>query len=107
MDIINDIIFKDLFKIMFENGFDLRMLCNQKKLDRDLINIFNENLRLANKKIKVDIFEFIIYISENFSSINTIVNMLDENNKQKVKREMSKKFNITIDDSLSKILKWK
>lgn len=99
-DIIKKLNKKKFYSIIKKKGFDPENFLYVKKFTFKLTRQFNASLRRSYRTAHLLMYEAILFIEEDYTTMDTIVNLLDEKNKQIVRNECSKKFHINDDDSI-------
>jgi hypothetical protein len=94
---------KKLYDIQFNNA----ILFNNERLSLKELYDFNLLLRRIYREAGVNLSEVILYFEELYVSVQRIRTLLDEENVQIIKNELSDKFSIKIPVSLSKFIKEK
>jgi len=97
-EIIQGINRKNIFALMTKNGFNPENLLYIKKFSTKMIRKFNACLRKVNKKSEIKIYEILLLLDNEYSTIDIMVSMLDENNRQIVRNECTIAYNINDND---------
>ena len=106
-EIINDIIKNEFFNYMDKKGYSFEVLqklfeCN--KISSSEMNNFNVFIRKINKEMTINIYEMVIYFEMYFTKIKKILNLFDKETKFILKKELSKKYHIKIDENNLKLI---
>lgn len=99
-DIIKNISKRKIYASMIDNGFTPENLLCIKKLSLQAIQDFNSCLRRTSSVIGSKMYDIVLFLNEDYGEINQIFDMLDEKNKQIIRMEMKKDFNIKEDECI-------
>jgi hypothetical protein len=87
----------DFFSLM--DKFNIDVLDFQKKkrlMNQNNIKRFNKFIYKCKIKLGIDIYASLIYIEKRYVQFSKLIDILDNNNKQILIREMAEKYNIKI-----------
>jgi|SRR5437763_1980080 hypothetical protein len=96
-DILDEMIAKDFFAEVKALGFDMNILLYSGKYEMPIIDHFNNIIRKINEESELNVYEMILFINKEYSDIKNILNMLDENNKDRLRKELREIFYIKED----------
>jgi len=85
---------KKFYQFMSRYGFKVTVMMYIRKFTKDEAEKFNELLRKAKDKIKINMFEMVLFLEDDFTTIGLILSSLDERNKDIIKEEMAHEFNL-------------
>jgi hypothetical protein len=94
-------------KIVKEIGFDVSIFFNYERLPLRTLYTFNHHLRKISTDSKVPLVDVLLYFEENYTTVQRIKTLLDEENVQIIKNELSEKYAIEIPVTLSKFIREK
>lgn len=107
-ELVNDILKREFLKWMSENGYPfeyLKEIFEGKKMSASEQSNFNETIRDAKKENNISLIDIVILFEENFNKFKKILSVLDGETKYELKKELSKKYYIRLDETnLSQIL---
>jgi hypothetical protein len=108
-ELINEISKNEFFDWMTLNGYNFNKIKNvldNKKISTTEQYKFNEILRKAKKEVKISLIESIVFLEESFIKFKKIIDVLDNETKFELKKELSEKYHIKMDKSnLSQIFR--
>jgi hypothetical protein len=99
-EIIKNITKKNFYTTLKVKGFDPENLLFIKKFTFDAAKKLNKCLRKTHRVMKIHMFDMIIFLDEDYMNMDTLINILDEKNKQTIRNECAKHFNITDGDTI-------
>lgn len=88
----------DFFEIM--NNFKINLsdfLKNKNQINVENIKNFNKFILKCKLKLGINISDSLIYIEKKYVSFSKLINLLNEENKQILKKEMAEKYKIKIE----------
>jgi hypothetical protein len=107
-DKIIDDINKKKFYNMITNvyGFDISKTLYIKKLPSETIDYFNKSLRQAKNTLNLNIYEMLLFIDEDFDSLNVLLTVIDNRNKQIIKDELAEEYGIDYSNTVLPEIIW-
>jgi len=99
-EIIKKISKKDFYAMLREKGFDPKTLLCIKKFNYNTTTKFNKALRKTYKAMRMNMFDMILMLDEDFVNMDTLIKILDGRNKQIIRNECIKTFYIDDSDTI-------
>lgn len=99
-DIIKNISKKDFYDTLRKKGFEPESLLCIKKFTFAITAKLNKALRKAHKSMRMNMFDMILLLDEDFVSMDTLIGILDGRNKQIIRNECMKTFHIDDNDTI-------
>lgn len=99
-DIIKNIGKRTVYTTLRKNNFDPESLLYLKKFTCKKIRLFNSALRKTSMELNIKVHEIIIFLDEDFGNIDSMMDIFDEKNKDIMRSEMSKAYNISDEDCI-------
>lgn len=107
-ELVKGIMESEFFVWMNDNGYDynsMKELFEARKISATEQSEFNDTLRRAKEEINVNIMDMIICFEENFVKFKKILDIIDSDTKYELKKELSKKHYIKLEETnLNQIL---
>ncbi len=94
-ELIDEMNRRNLYDYVENHGFDIRVFLYSNGIGSEK-NKFNMILRGAKHDLKISMYDMVVYIAEDFSTIRLVFMALDDENKQIVKNELLKEFNVKL-----------
>jgi len=104
-ELVDNISKKEFFNILKENGYSKDLLADifeEKRLSASEQFRFNNIIRKIKSDSNIPITESIIYLEESFVKFKKILSVFDSETKTLLKKELSKKFHIKLDENTLK-----
>ena len=92
---------------LHRRNFDINPFFVTDRVALSSLYKFNAQIRDICKKANVTLVDLIVYFEENYTSIQRIRSLLDEENLQIIKNELAENYSIIIPNTLKKFLKEK
>lgn len=92
---------------LHRRNFDINPFFVTDRVALSSLYKFNTQIRDICKKANVTLVDLIVYFEENYTSIQRIRSLLDEENLQIIKNELAENYSIIIPNTLKKFLKEK
>jgi len=99
-EIIKKISKKDFYNELRKKGFDPETLLSIKKFTFIVTEKFNRTLRKVHKSMNMNMFDMILLLDEDLINMDTLINILDDRNKQIIRNECIKTFHINDSDTI-------
>jgi len=100
--LVEEISKAEFFSVLEEHGYghdELKEIFEGKRLSSTEQYRFNNTLRSIKKETHISITDCIIYLEESFIKFKRILSVFDDETKSILKRELSNKFRIKIDEN--------
>lgn len=101
-DLIDNITKKEFFNWMNNNGYSfdyLKEIFECKKISAYEQSKFNETIKRAKTEINIGFIDIVLLFEENFNKFNKILLMFDGETKYELKKELSKKYFVKLDEN--------
>lgn len=101
-ELVNDILKKEFLNWMEGNGYSfdyLKEIFEGKKMSASEQSKFNETIRKAKTEVNIGLVDIIVLFEENFNKFKKILSILDGETKYELKKELSKKYFIQLDEN--------
>lgn len=99
-DIIRNILKERVLSSLNDNGFDPENLLFTKKMTFKMIRKFNMALKKTSKHIPILMHEILLLLEGDYTTINFLIMILNDRNKQIIKNECKDKYNINDDECI-------
>ena len=99
-EIIKKITKKDFYDTLRNTGFEPESLLCIKKFTFNITAKLNKALRKTHKSMRMNMFDMILLLDEDFISMSTLIGILDGRNKQIIRNECIKTFHIDDSDTI-------
>ncbi len=99
-EIIRSITKKNFLAALKEKGFNPENLLHMRKFSIKLIKKFNSSLRRVLKVMNIKMYEMILLLDEEYSTVDSLISILDEKNKQIIRNECIQEFHVNDDDCI-------
>jgi hypothetical protein len=99
-EIIKKISKKDFYDTLRKKGFNPEILLSIKKFTFSITEKFNKSLRKTHKLMNMNMFDMILILDEDLINMDTLINVLDDRNKQIIRNECIKTFHIDDSDTI-------
>ena len=81
-------------------GFNPESLLFVKKFTFDAAKKLNRCLRKTHRALSMNMFDMILFLDEDYMNMDTVINVLDEKNKQIIRNECIKQYYIDDSDTI-------
>ena len=101
-ELVNDILKKEFLNWMEDNGYTfeyLKEIFDGKKMSAFEQSKFNDIIRKAKIDVNISFVDIIILFEESFNKFKKILSIFDEETNYELKKELSKKYYIRLDET--------
>lgn len=99
-EIVKNITKKNFYGVLKQKGFDPENLLFIKKFTFDAAKKLNRCLRKTHRVMKIHMFDMILFLDEDYMNMDTLMNILDEKNKQIIRNECITHYHIDDSDTI-------
>ena len=93
-EMIRNVIKDNFLSVLMELNFDVNLLLIPRKMKWQKIDEFNNCLRQIKEIIQINIYEMLLFLEDDYITVEFAINLLDERNKSIIREEMIQDYHI-------------